>query len=103
LAKRKDKHNKGYGGMAETTLVGNVLVELTATISAEWDTDHYDFTITGDQDGIVGITAEFMCDYKGELLLEDRIVKLDDQIELDVIGNDLLGSGCVVCRIASVA
>ena len=88
--------------MAETTLVGNVLLELTATITAEWSTNHYDFTIAGDQDGIVGITAEFMCDYKGELLLEDRTIKLDDQIELDVIGNDLLGSGCIVCRITTV-
>lgn len=88
--------------MAETTLEGKMHLWLTATISAEWDTDHYDFTVEGVQDGIVGITGKFLCDYKGELVINDGEINLDDAIDLRIIGVDVSGTDALVCKIENI-
>ena len=79
---------------------GKVELWLTSVIEAEWDTDHYDFTITGEELGLVKLTGNFLRQYQGEITVENGEVTLDDAIVMTILGCDTADRG-IVCKIDS--
>lgn len=88
--------------MALMTLDGMVSTAITATITATWNTNHYDFTVAGDEEGIVGISACFLCEYQGTIEINDKQIVLDDTVTLQKLGVDL-SRQCLLCKIERIS